>query len=152
MENLMMYIALASIALSITLLFIVIRLNMRISKLFLGKEGRDLEGIVGDNNHKIASLENQQELLATQVKALGHDFKKSIQKIGIVRFNPFKETGGNQSFALALIDQEHNGVVISSLYSRERLNVFAKPIVEGQSSFQLSNEEEEALKQARKQA
>jgi len=72
----------------------------------------------------------------------------SIQKVGIVRFNPFSDTGGDLSFAVALLDYQNNGVVLSSLHSREGTRIYAKPILNGQSKYNLSEEEQEALKKA----
>ena len=74
--------------------------------------------------------------------------KNSIQKVGMVRFNPFKDMGGDQSFAIALLDSENNGLVISSLYSREGNRVYAKSVKHGDSEYQLSNEEREAIVRA----
>jgi len=75
-----------------------------------------------------------------------------IQKVGLVRFNPFSQTGGNQSFSLALLDGNNNGLVISSFHSREGTRIYAKIIKEGEkgekSSF--SNEEKEAILKAKK--
>jgi hypothetical protein len=69
-----------------------------------------------------------------------------------VRFNPFKGTGsgGNQSFATTFLNEENNGVVISSLYSREHTSVFSKPIKNGVSEYELSDEEKESFAEAKK--
>lgn len=74
--------------------------------------------------------------------------KLSIQKIGVVRFNPFKEVGGDQSFSIALLDANDNGVVITSLYTREGNRVYGKPIKNGASEYALSNEEKTAIEKA----
>jgi hypothetical protein len=73
----------------------------------------------------------------------------SLQKNGFVRFNPFSETGGDQSFSLCLLDGEENGFVITGLHTRDRTRVYTKPIVGGVSKLELSREEEEALKKAK---
>jgi hypothetical protein len=105
--------------------------------------------------------ENFQEFLS-QFKKLKEDFEKfseeleklkkeskfSIQKIGIVRFNPFFEIGGNQSFSVALLDGNNNGFVITSLYTREGNRIYAKPIVDEKSQYLLSKEEKEAIEKA----
>jgi hypothetical protein len=77
--------------------------------------------------------------------------KKSIRGVETVRFNPFKGTGdgGNQSFATALIDEEGNGVVISSIFARDRTSIFSKPIYKYVSSHELSEEELEAITKAK---
>ena len=74
--------------------------------------------------------------------------RRAIQHVGIVRYNPFDDTGSNQSFALALLDADGNGVVISSLHSRQQTRVYLKEIVGGRSEAQLSGEETEALGRA----
>lgn len=70
----------------------------------------------------------------------------SIQHIGLVRFNPFEDTGSDQSFAIALLDGERDGLVISSLHGRTNTRVFAKPVTGGSSSHALSEEEERAIR------
>ena len=75
---------------------------------------------------------------------------KSIHKVGFVRFNPFSETGGDNSFALTLLDRDGSGVIISSLYMRDGARRYAKAIVRGASKNPLSKEEEASLKQALK--
>ena len=72
----------------------------------------------------------------------------SLQKVGVVRFNPFKDMGGDQSFSIALLDSGNNGLVVSSIYSRDGNRVYTKPIKNGDSEYQLSNEEKEAIKKA----
>jgi hypothetical protein len=74
--------------------------------------------------------------------------QRTIQKVGVVRYNPFSDTGGDQSFAIALLDSLGNGVVLSSLHSRTDTRVFAKPVQSGRSKFQLSDEEQDAIKKA----
>jgi hypothetical protein len=69
----------------------------------------------------------------------------SLQHIGLVRFNPFEDTGSDQSFAIALLDDERSGIVVSSLHGRDGTRIFAKPIHAGQASYSLSAEEQKAL-------
>lgn len=74
-----------------------------------------------------------------------------IQKVGLLRFNPFKDTGGDQSFILALVDAQDTGVIISSLHTRTGTRWYAKHVIKGKGSeYALSKEEEEALKSAKK--
>lgn len=72
----------------------------------------------------------------------------SLQRVGIVRFNPFADTGGQQSFAVALLDALGSGFVISSLHSRQATRIYLKRVTEGRSDTQLGDEEAEAIKQA----
>ena len=95
------------------------------------------------------------EQLGSRVDALNklqHDLEEvashTIQKVAIVRYNPFKDTGGDQSFAIALLDPLGNGAVVSSLHSRTDTRVFAKPVQSGRSKYPLSDEEQEAIRKA----
>ena len=74
--------------------------------------------------------------------------QRTIQKVAVIRYNPFSDTGGDQSFAIAMLDSLGNGVVLSSLHSRTDTRVFAKPVHSGRSKFQLSDEEQDAIKKA----
>ena len=70
----------------------------------------------------------------------------SLQHIGLVRFNPFEDTGSDQSFAIALLDDRRDGIVISSLHGRANTRVFAKPVDDGESAHNLSDEEAQAIR------
>jgi len=72
--------------------------------------------------------------------------RRAIQRVGLVRFNPFEDTGGNQSFALALTDAAANGFIVSSLHSRTGTRLYAKAVISGRSDGALSAEEAEALR------
>jgi len=74
--------------------------------------------------------------------------KSHVQKIGIVRFNPFNETGGDQSFSLAVLDDYDNGLVLTGLHTRERTRLYLKPISDLKSDYELSREEQKALGKA----
>jgi hypothetical protein len=116
-----------------------------------GKNGSSLEdgfnSIQGDisNLHK---FENDMKNYLTDVEKR---LRRSVQAVETIRYNPFKGTGsgGNQSFATGLISEEGNGVVISSLYSREHVSVFSKPVKSHKSEFELTEEELEVLNKAK---
>jgi len=107
-----------------------------------------LEEVLFEEIKHLKKAEQNIKELDKLLKNLKKMAGQSIQKIGLVRFNPFKDTGGNQSFAIALLDAHKNGLVISSLYSREGTRIYGKPIESGQSKYPLSKEELEALKKA----
>lgn len=69
-----------------------------------------------------------------------------LQKVGLVKFNPFKEAGGNNSFSLALLNGDKNGIIITSLHTRERTRLYLKEVLKGKSKLELSTEEQDALK------
>jgi hypothetical protein len=74
--------------------------------------------------------------------------RRAVQHVGVVRFNPFEDTGGNQSFALAMLDSKGDGVVVSSLHSRQATRLYLKQIAGGKCDTALSDEESEALRKA----
>ncbi|MFT7328166.1 MAG: hypothetical protein ACI870_000346 [Crocinitomicaceae bacterium] len=149
MEPLILIILILAIAV-IALSIFVILLNKRITKITGGSNAHDLESIIIENNILVKKTKDQLHNQSVRIDEIKADALSNIQNIGVIRFNPFKETGGNQSFAIALTDKEQNGVVISSLYARERVSVFAKPIVKGESEYKLTNEEKEAINQSQK--
>ena len=109
---------------------------------------------IGDSlTHVSRNLEDLQAFrknLETYLDNVERRLKKSVQSVHTVRFNPFKGTGGggNQSFSTAFLNEEGDGVIISSLYSREHVSVFSKPVNKHSSEFELSEEERESLDEA----
>ncbi|OGM18840.1 hypothetical protein A2686_02260 [Candidatus Woesebacteria bacterium RIFCSPHIGHO2_01_FULL_38_10] len=96
--------------------------------------------------------ENSKSLKAFQkgIEVIKQDNLLHIQKLGLVRFNPFNEMGGDQSFSIALLNGKDNGVVITGLHTRERTRVYVRDIKGGKSKHELSDEEKKALKIAQK--
>ncbi len=91
------------------------------------------------------------EELTQEIQKLQKENLYNIQKIGLVRFNPFSETGGNQSFSLALLNGEESGLVITSLHSREMTRIYSKPVKKSKAEgYELSAEEKQAIKAAKK--
>lgn len=88
--------------------------------------------------------------IVKRIDYLEEDGKLHVQKVGLVRFNPFKELGGDHSFSLAILDAQDSGIVITSLHTRDRTRVYMKDIVKGKSSTELSAEENRALSNAQK--
>ncbi len=125
------------------------RLNQKLSAFFSGKNAQDLEKVLLDQLKEIRELDGEiQELfeISNRLRELG---MKSLHKTSVLRFNPFKEVGGNQSFCVVLLDGKNSGLVISSLHTRESTRVYAKPVVAGQAgSFPFTEEEKSAITQA----
>jgi len=94
-------------------------------------------------------LEEKLEKTDKELKKLQKESNLFLQKIGIVRYNPFSEVGGDQSFSIALLDKNDDGLVITSLYSREENRVYAKPIKNGESKYVLSSSEKKVLDKAK---
>jgi uncharacterized protein YcsI (UPF0317 family) len=103
---------------------------------------------VANNLKELQSFRTDMQSYLTNVE---QRLRKSVQSVHTVRFNPFKGTGGggNQSFATTLINEEGDGVIISSLYSRDHVSVFSKPIKKHSSEYELSDEERESLENAK---
>jgi len=96
----------------------------------------------------VKALEARLEEVTQKMEELKQEMRKAITRVGVVRFNSFKETGGDQSFSIALLDESNNGVVVTSHYGREMNRVYAKPIQGGASEHELSVEEKEAIQKA----
>jgi len=124
------------------------QVKKKLKMFFAGKKASDLEGVLFEEIKRMKKSEAEIKKLVRFSRDLEKMASQSIQRIGFVRFNPFKDTGGDQSFAIALLDSKDNGLVISSLYSREGTRIYSKPIEAGQSKYPLSKEEMEALKKA----
>jgi len=126
------------------------RIKKKLKTFFNGKKASDLEGVLFEEIKRLKKAEGDIKQLFKSSNILKKMAKQSIQKVSVVRFNPFKETGGDQSFAIALLDSNDNGLIISSLYSRQGTRIYSKSIEAGQSKYPLSKEELEALKKAGK--
>ncbi len=138
---------LALAAAVLILLTWVVVLELRIKKLLSGKNARSLEDVIATNQRAIADLESAATEIITDLGKLDARLKKKLHGVKAMRFNPFEGSGqgGNQSFAASFLDEEGNGVVLSSLYSRDKVSVYAKPVVGRQSEFELSEEERAVL-------
>ncbi len=101
-----------------------------------------------DFARRVARSEAKLEEFEPRLRLVEKISRTSIQKVGFLRFNPFGDTGGDQSFILALLDRENNGVLVTSLYSREGTRLYAKEVAKGKTKQQLSQEETKVLEEA----
>lgn len=122
-------------------------LRRRLRRLLTDGEGVGLDAIAADLE-KVDRLGERVDALNALQRDLERTGQHAIQRVGVVRFNPFTDTGGDQSFAIALLDALGNGLVVSSLHGRADTRVFAKGVRGGRSKHQLSTEEEDAIRQA----
>ena len=127
----------------------MITTEKRLKRFFLGKKARDLEDTITILESEIVKLKEAREKIEQEIKNINQKLKKTVRGLETIRFNPFPDQGSNQSFAIGMLNEEDNGVVISSLYSRERMSIFAKPVKAGKSNYELTKEEEEVLKKAK---
>lgn len=115
-------------------------------KRLLGETGTSMEeDIAQDLIRRAARLEAKCEELDPRIDLLEKIATVSIQKVSFVRFNPFQDTGGDNSFILVLLDRTNTGVILSSLYTREGIRLYAKSIEAGKHKHVLSTEEEKVL-------
>ncbi len=121
-------------------------------RMLLGGPGTGETDIPRELIRRVARAEAKLEELDPRVHTIESIATTSIQKVGFLRFNPFQDTGGDHSFILALLDREHNGVVLSSLYLRESTRLYAKQIKKGNPVQQLSSEEIKVLEETLNQS
>ena len=125
------------------------KLERHYAALTAGTDGGNLISVLDEHVSQVHLASERVQALDETVHALEADGCRHIQHLGMVRFNPFRETGGDQSFSLALADAEGNGAVMSTLHSRDLTRVYAKPLKAWQSTYQLTDEEQTAINKAR---
>ena len=155
MEQLMLYMMIALSVICIIFAALVINvlcklktLKRRIDSLSRGKDTESLEDIILSFFERVESLEEGEEMTRAALSAIKDNLRITYQKKGLVKYDAFREMSGALSYSLALLDKENNGVLISSMYSREGCYTYAKDVKNGKCKINLSEEEAEALKQA----
>jgi len=123
-------------------------LRRRLRRVLPQGESSGIDEILDRQLKRIDSLTERIDALNKLHHELENLSQRTIQKVAVIRYNPFADTGGDQSFAIALLDSLGNGVVLSSLHSRTDTRVFAKAVQSGRSKYQLSDEEQDAIKKA----
>lgn len=136
------------------LLLLHLRLQSRVSQLashygrLARPGGGNLEEVLERHLDRVDHTAERVAELDALCREIESTLERAIQRVGIVRFNPFTDTGGDQSFSIALLDGAGDGLVISSLFGRAETRVFAKPVQGGQSKYNLTDEEQEAIQLA----
>jgi len=123
-------------------------LRRRLRRLIGEGEGVGLDELLDRQFRRLDTVAERVDALNRLHHELEGLAQQSIQKVGVIRFNPFADTGGDQSFAVALLDAQGNGVVLSSLHGRADTRIFAKPVQAGRSKHALSEEEQDAIRKA----
>lgn len=124
----------------------------RLQKIFFkGKTGMDLENLILILGQKIVSLENETLLASESIKKIQVSLGYTVQKVGLVRYSPFNDGGGNYSFSLALLDANNSGIILTNMYGRQQSRVYTKKLEAGKSEMLLTEEELEAVNLANKQ-
>lgn len=143
--SLIILVALVFLAWNLTLHWQVYQTRKKIKLLFRGTKAADLEGVIYEQIKRLRQTEKNLKELNVFARYLEKMALKSIQKVGVIRFNPFKDIGGDQSFCIAFLDAQNNGFTLSSLFTREGARIYTKPITDGNSNYPLTEEEKKAI-------
>jgi hypothetical protein len=126
------------------------RMERRYESLFTMEEEPSFAAALEELASRFSNLNARTERLVMRVGEMDRNLVRCVQGVGFVRYSAFEDTGGDQSFSLAIADGDGDGVVVSALYGRDATRVYAKPIESWTSSRALADEEEQALSRARK--
>ena len=152
MEKSILILAILSIILLIAFIITIFRISNinKKYKEFMKKlgNGKNLEEDLENYMYRVDRVEKQNAEINTLIQNIDKDLENCVQKVGIVRYSAFQDTGSDLSFTLALLDEKNTGVVLNGIYSREMSNIYAKPVEAGKSSYTLSEEEQQAIKKA----
>lgn len=110
--------------------------------------GKNIEEDLTKFMNKVEMVQEQNKEIISYCNNIEKDISKCIQKVGIVRYSAFRDTGSDLSFALALLNDNNDGVLLNGIYSREMSNIYAKPIQNGKSTYTVSEEEAQAIQKA----
>ena len=136
------------IILILLLVNIILRINDKRKYLEFMKKignGSNVDEMLKDYLEEVKKIKKDNSEIIAYYTQLDKDISSCIQKVGLVRYNAFRDVGSDLSFAVALLDREDNGIVLNGLYGSESSNIYAKPIKNGMSNYQLSDEEAYAL-------
>ncbi len=132
-------------------LYKIKNLNSLKKKFFQGSDGADLENILRVLDSNLQDLQNQQLYLEQKLLDLTEDGSYAIKKIGLVKFNPYENSGGNLSFCIALLNGKNSGLILTSMHGREHNRIYTKKIIGGKSEITLTEEEIKAVNLAQGQ-
>lgn len=141
---------------NVMLLILYILNCMKLSKLrknyatFMTKlgKGENINEMLEEYVKNVDEIKAENKEIIEYCQKLDDRSNDYLKKMGMVRYNAYKDTGSNLSFTLAILDNENNGFVLNGIYARDNSNIYAKPVVNGKSEYVLSNEEEEAIRKA----
>ena len=110
--------------------------------------GKNIDEDLQKYINKVEEVQKHSEEIFKYCRNIDTHMSTCIQKVGIVRYSAFKDTGSDLSFALALLDEKNNGIVLNGIYSREMSNIYAKPVENGKSQYTITAEEQQAIDKA----
>ncbi len=145
-------IAYALIGVTVLLIIWIARLEFRLGRVLRGKNAKTLEDTFVSISSDLKDLQQFTKEMEAYLLTVEKRVKRSIQGVETIRFNPFKGTGsgGNQSFSSAMLNEHGDGVVLTTMYTRDRISIFAKPLKKFASEFELSDEEKESIELSKK--
>ena len=120
-------------------------------RMMAGVDGGNLERLINGHVDEVNSVVTEQKQIREEIERIDNMLKKAITRIAVVRFDAFNNMGSDLSYCVAMLDSNNNGIVISGIFGREDSRTYVKPIVDGVSTYKLTQEEEQALKDAMKQ-
>ena len=127
------------------------RISGQYARLVRGVDGKNLEEVLYQQVDEVHEALTTVHALESEGRRMRRTLEHTFQWMGMVRYNPFRNTGGDQSFVWAIVDGQGNGVVLSSMHSRESTRLYAKPLREWTSTYALTDEEREAIDRAAQQ-
>ena len=158
LSNYMGYIVIGLMALVLILLILVIVNSVKMSKMkkrldkFMSKDDVNLEELLVQYTKKLNNLLEHDKEMQESIEHMEKAVKNCVQKVGVVRYQAIQNMGADLSYTVALMDESNNGVVFNGIYGRDGCYTYAKPIEDGKSKYNLSEEEEQAIQKAIDQA
>ena len=127
-------------------------MKKRYRKMMSGVDGDNLERLLMGHIDEVRHVVEENQRLDGENRRIDELLQKAVTRVGMVRFRAFEDMGSDLSYAVALLDSHDNGVVLSSIFGREDSRSYAKPILAGKSTYPMTKEEEEALREAMSKA
>ncbi len=135
-----------SLIISLISIYITLRTKLKYEKLAIRLgNGENISDILKNYIAKVNDLDKKDDQIIKYCNEINQEINKNLKKIGLIKYNQYNNTKNNLSFALALLDEENNGIIINSIYGADYSNVYSKLIIKGTCKEKLSSEEKEAL-------
>ncbi len=163
MENILLFveefsasIIIGSVILNLLLILLMIinyaitsNLKDKYKKLVKGTSGKNIEGILMEHLTRVETIHDDMQSINRKIDILDNRISFCVQKVGIIRYNAFQDTGSDLSFSIAFLNNNNDGIIITGIHGRSESYSYAKPVKSGKSSYSLSVEELQALERAK---
>ena len=120
----------------------------RYKKMMTGADGANIEHMLMGHIDETKAISEENQEIKENARRMDALLQTALTRVGVVRFAAFEDMGGDLSYAVAMLDSHNNGVILSSIFAREDSRSYVKPIVDGSSTYSLTEEEQAALKEA----